>query len=166
MKLEKHLSNLSRVATAAKKQHEEKEKEQEQEKALHDKAVDITREIICSYISHNSLDHESLTKMINQVYECIKGLGIDKTASIDIASTIHTSYLVCLEDGKKMKMLTKHLKKQYNLTPAQYREKWNLPSDYPMVAPGYSKQRSAIAKRHGFGSQNVLSSQKGENIEN
>lgn len=153
MKLEKHLSNLSRVANAAKRQNEEKEKEQVQVQATHDRAVEVTSEIICSYVSHNSIDQDSLAKMINQVYECVKGLGIDKTASIDIPSTIHSSYLICLEDGKKMKMLTKHLKKQYNLTPAQYREKWNLPSDYPMVAPGYSKQRSAIAKKHGFGSQ-------------
>ena len=149
MKLDKHLIKLVKEKTL----QEDKVKKEEIANVSHEVATNMTKEIICSYVSHNTLDKKDLLEMIENVYDCLKDLGSDKKKTIDIASTIHNSYLICLEDGKKMKMLTKYLKQKYSLTPQAYRAKWSLPSDYPMVAPGYSKHRSAIAKKHGFGSK-------------
>ena len=98
--------------------------------------------------------------MIEQVYRTLEQVGkgpepeADKPIpAISVKKSIHPDYLVCLEDGKKLKMLKRHLKTSYDMSPEEYRERWNLPADYPMVAPNYAKQRSKLAKEIGLGRQ-------------
>ena len=99
-----------------------------------------------------------LSKIIRQVYSSLAELGGSPMASADrpepavpVKKSIHDDYIICLEDGKKLKMLKRHLKTSFNMTPEQYRERWNLGPDYPMVAPNYAKQRSSLAMKIGLG---------------
>jgi predicted transcriptional regulator len=119
----------------------------------------LTADVVAAYVSNNSLPTAHLADLIHAVYASLSGLGSapaePKIEPAKPATTIKKSitpdYLVCLEDGKKLKMLKRHLRSTYGMTPDDYRAKWNLPSDYPMVAPNYAAQRSEFAKKIGLG---------------
>lgn len=121
--------------------------------------VEYTADIVTSYVGHNNVPRKDLPDLIRQVHRSLGGLAnphIDSTISIVPAvapcKSVTADYIICLEDGKRFKSLKRHLRTSFNLSPDQYRQKWGLDPSYPMVAPGYSKKRSAIAKatRLGF----------------
>ena len=118
----------------------------------------MTAEVVASYVQNNPLPTIELTTIITAVHGSLKSLnGHDAEAStalepaVPVRKSITPEYLICLEDGKKLKMLKRHLRTAYGMTPEEYRMKWGLPADYPMVAPNYAKQRSAFAKKIGLG---------------
>ena len=123
----------------------------------------LVSEIVSSYVSNNDIDVSELPNFIQQVHRslCCAGSGEGFYLKgrfepiVPIADSVHPDYIVCLEDGRQLKMLKRHLKTAYNLTPEQYREKWALPHDYPMVAPNYAKRRSELAKDIGLGTQRL-----------
>lgn len=115
--------------------------------------------IVSAYVGNNAVTADALPPLINAVFSTLHGLGNDSEDQVEpapkpavpIKKSIQDDYLVCLEDGKKLKMLKRHLRTAYNLSPEEYRAKWGLPHDYPMVAPNYAKQRSEFAKKIGLG---------------
>ena len=118
----------------------------------------LTADIVAAHVSHNNVSISDLPGMIAKVHDALNGLGepvVEPEAplepAVSIRSSIKPDYIVCLEDGKKLKMLKRHLMTHYQLTPEQYRAKWNLPADYPMVAPNYAEQRRTLAKKIGLG---------------
>lgn len=119
----------------------------------------MTTEVVSAYASNNMLAPAQLSEVISTVFSTFAGLersgGGEKTEALKPAVPVRKSvtpdYIVCLEDGKKLKMLKRHLRSTYNMTPDEYRAKWGLPPDYPMVAPNYAEQRSAFAKKIGLG---------------
>jgi len=119
----------------------------------------LTAEIVAAHVSNNSVALGDLPQLIHSVYQTLSGAG-DGTAAaprpqpaVQIKKSVTADYIVCLEDGRKLKMLKRHLKTAYNMTPEQYRERWGLPHDYPMVAPNYAKQRSQLARDLGLGTK-------------
>lgn len=125
-----------------------------------DNLLSLTTEIVASHVSNNTVPLAELPQLIRQVYASLVTLGPDSASvapaerpepAVAIQKSILPDYIVCLEDGKKLKMLKRHLKTSYNLTPEEYRERWDLPPDYPMVAPNYAAQRSMLAKQIGLG---------------
>jgi predicted transcriptional regulator len=119
----------------------------------------MTANIVAAYVKNNNLPHSRLNEVIASVFKALKSLDssvveikaeVSKPA-IAIKKSITPDYLICLEDGKKLKTLKRHLRSTYNLTPDEYRAKWGLAADYPMVAPNYAAQRSAFAKQIGLG---------------
>lgn len=130
-----------------------------QEKSINqDELLALTTEIVSSYVSNNSVPVAELGALIGQVYATLDNLGTVQVVeepqlqpAVPIKKSIMPEYLVCLEDGKKLKMLKRHLKTSYNMTPEEYRERWGLPADYPMVAPNYASQRRDLAKKIGLG---------------
>ena len=120
----------------------------------------LTTEIVAAHVSNNTVSLSDLPQLINQVYNSLANIGTAPAAplsrpqpAVSIKKSVQPEYLVCLEDGKKFKSLKRHLRTQYNMTPEQYREKWGLPYDYPMVAPNYAAARSKLAKQMGLGQQ-------------
>lgn len=119
----------------------------------------LTTDIVASHVANNSVAVADLSYLIQQVYSALAGVGPAGAAAerpnpaVSIKRSITPDYVICLEDGKKLKMLKRHLKTRYNLSPDEYRERWGLPADYPMVAPNYAKQRSALAKKIGLGTK-------------
>ena len=123
----------------------------------------LTTEIVASHVSSNVVPVGDLSKLIQQVYAALasvtsSALGAGQAAerpepAVAIKKSVMPNYLICLEDGKKLKMLKRHLRTSYDLTPEQYRERWGLPADYPMVAPNYAKRRSVLAKKFGLGTK-------------
>lgn len=120
----------------------------------------LTADIVAAHVSNNSVAVGDLPRMIADVYDSLSGLGEALTPveeelvpAVAVRSSIKPDFLVCLEDGKKLKMLKRHLKTAYNMTPDDYRQRWGLPSDYPMVAPNYAAQRSKLAKEIGLGTR-------------
>ncbi len=118
----------------------------------------LTAQIAASYVGHNNVAANDMPQLIATIYQSLSRLGQGKDAlesrpepAISVRRSVAPDYIICLEDGKKLKMLKRHLKTAYNMTPEQYRERWNLPADYPMVAPNYAKQRSRLAKQIGLG---------------
>jgi predicted transcriptional regulator len=115
--------------------------------------------IVAAYVAHNPLPVNQISDAINTVYNTLRGIsgGVAAPVSealkpaVPVRRSITPEYLVCLEDGKKLKMLKRHLRAAYGLTPDEYRAKWGLPNDYPMVAPNYANQRSEFAKKIGLG---------------
>lgn len=120
-----------------------------------------TTEIVSSYVSNNAVQISEIPLVVEQVFKSLSGLKNDATVSVadrpqpavPIKRSITPDYLICLEDGKKLKMLKRHLKTAYNMTPEEYRERWGLSADYPMVAPNYAERRSALAKDIGLGTR-------------
>ncbi|MEQ9145017.1 MAG: MucR family transcriptional regulator [Parvibaculaceae bacterium] len=115
-------------------------------------------QIVAAYVSNNPLAAEDLPGMIESVHNVLLNLELDSAETdqssapaIDIDDSITDDYLICLEDGKKLKMLKRYLRSRYGLSPEEYRAKWGLPADYPMVAPNYAAQRSKLAKKIGLG---------------
>lgn len=123
--------------------------------------IAMVSEVVAAYVSNNEMKKEELPNFINLVHQSLSNAGRNQsynlraatTPAVSIEDSIKPDYLVCLEDGRKLKMLKRHLKTTYNMTPDQYRERWGLPSSYPMVAPNYSKQRTKIAKSVGLGTR-------------
>lgn len=120
----------------------------------------LTTEIVSSYVTNHSVPVEELPHLTRQVYATLAGIGQTPAESVDrpqpavpVKKSIHPDYIVCLEDGRKLKMLKRHLKTAYNMTPEEYRDRWGLPADYPMVAPNYARQRSSLAKKIGLGTK-------------
>ena len=123
--------------------------------------IELAADIVSAYVSNNSVPTGDLPTLINEVHSALLRVGggtveIPVEApkpAIPVKKSVTPDYIVCLEDGKKFKSLKRHLRTQYNMTPEQYREKWGLPVDYPMVAPNYAKARSELAKEMGLGQQ-------------
>jgi predicted transcriptional regulator len=123
--------------------------------------MELTASIVSAYVQHNSVPSAELPALIGQVHTALTrisgehGEALDDAPSpaIPVKKSIAPDYIICLEDGKKFKSLKRHLRTHYNLTPEQYREKWSLGSDYPMVAPNYAAARSHLAKQMGLGQQ-------------
>lgn len=119
----------------------------------------MTAQVVASYVGNNTMSSRQIAEVIRTVFTTLTGLDGAESGrnangqkpSVSIKKSITPEYIVCLEDGKRLKMLKRHLRTSYNLTPDEYRTKWGLPSDYPMVAPNYAKQRSAFAKKIGLG---------------
>ncbi len=123
--------------------------------------IELTAEIVSAYVSNNTVAAAEIPGLINQVYAAlsrVSGKSADAPAeplkpAVSVKKSITPEYIVCLEDGKKFKSLKRHLRTQYSITPEQYREKWGLGADYPMVAPNYAAARSQLAKQMGLGQQ-------------
>lgn len=123
--------------------------------------LELTSDVVASYVSNNQVAPDDITPLINQVFKALSNAGVDSLSiedrpqpAVPIKRSVTPDYLICLEDGKKLKMLKRHLKTAYNMTPDQYRERWGLPADYPMVAPNYAEKRSKLAKDIGLGTRN------------
>ncbi len=116
-----------------------------------------TTQIVASHLRHNSVALSDLPDAIKDVYRSLETVSgsqpsqQDSRPAVTIRRSVTPDYIVCLEDGKKLKMLKRHLRTAYNMTPEEYRHKWGLPADYPMVSPNYARQRSALAKKIGLG---------------
>lgn len=125
--------------------------------------IDLTASIVGAYIANNSVPIAGLTQLITDVHAALSRVQSGDNASeaviepirpaVPVKKSVTSDYIICLEDGKKFKSLRRHLKTHYNLSPDEYREKWGLPADYPMVAPAYAEARSNLAKRMGLGQQ-------------
>ncbi|KAA0681492.1 MucR family transcriptional regulator [Roseomonas genomospecies 6] len=119
----------------------------------------MTADIVSAYVSKNVLPAQQIPEVINTVYSSLTGLNTQPREvpseplkpAVPIRKSVTPEYIVCLEDGKKLKMLKRHLRSTYNMSPDEYRARWGLPPDYPMVAPNYAAQRSEFAKRIGLG---------------
>ncbi|HEU4877423.1 MAG TPA: MucR family transcriptional regulator [Sphingomicrobium sp.] len=125
-----------------------------------DTLITLTADIVAAHVSNNSVAVNDLPQLIANVHGALSGLGSGGAApevraepKVPIRSSIKPDYIVCLEDGKKLKMLKRHLMTHYQMTPDQYRQKWGLNSDYPMVAPNYAEQRRTLAKSIGLGTK-------------
>jgi predicted transcriptional regulator len=123
--------------------------------------IGLTAEIVSAYVSNNPVASSDIPALINQVHSAlvrvsngdVQSSGEPLKPAVPVKRSINPDYIVCLEDGKKFKSLKRHLRTQYEMTPEQYREKWGLPHDYPMVAPNYAAARSQLAKQMGLGQQ-------------
>jgi predicted transcriptional regulator len=123
--------------------------------------IDLTAKIVSAYLGHNPTPASEIPNLIGQVHAALLRVstGRQETSpepakpAVSVKKSMTPDYLVCLEDGKRFKSLKRHLRTQYNMTPEQYRDKWSLPADYPMVAPNYAAARSQLAKQMGLGQQ-------------
>lgn len=120
--------------------------------------LNLTSEIVAAHVANNEVKTEDLSDIIREVYGTLQSLNSNMAMrrsnlvpAIAIEDSVREDHIVCLEDGRKLKMLKRHLKSSYNMTPDEYRERWGLPNDYPMVAPNYAKRRSALAMEIGLG---------------
>jgi predicted transcriptional regulator len=123
--------------------------------------IELTANIVSAYVSNNSVPSSDIPNLINQVHAALKRVSGGQVVApaeplkpaVPVKRSVTPEYIVCLEDGQKFKSLKRHLRTRYNMTPDQYREKWSLPPDYPMVAPNYAAARSQLAKQMGLGQQ-------------
>ncbi len=130
-----------------------------EEKQITEGLVDLTADIVSAYVSNNAVVSGDLPSLINETYDALskaaakaaQPLTEELNPAVPIKKSVTPDYIVCLEDGKKFKSLKRHLRTHYELTPEEYRDKWNLPHDYPMIAPNYAAARSALAKKMGLG---------------
>ncbi len=117
--------------------------------------LEVTSRIVTAHVSNNTVAPADLPRLIITVHQALTDLGEETPSSaepaVSIKRSVRPDYIICLDDGKKFKMLKRHLRTTYNMSPEDYRAKWNLPSDYPMVAPEYAEQRSELAKKIGLG---------------
>ena len=121
--------------------------------------IELASQIVAAYVGRNAVEQADLPKLITEVHKALEQVagttrkddGHEPKPPVSIKKSITPDYLICFEDGKKFKSLKRHLRTHFNLTPEQYREKWNLPPDYPMVAPNYATSRSKLAKNMGLG---------------
>jgi predicted transcriptional regulator len=120
--------------------------------------LQLATDIVAAFVSNNSMDAAQLPGLLQEVHDAVRALAAGGTASagsqqpaVPVKKSVTADYVICLEDGKKLKMLKRYLRTQYGLSPEDYRRKWGLPADYPMVAPNYSKRRSEFAKDIGLG---------------
>ncbi|MBV5263197.1 MucR family transcriptional regulator [Pinisolibacter aquiterrae] len=124
--------------------------------------IDLAADIVSAYVSNNTVPAAELSGLIAEVYGALQrtstGVAPEPMPeplkpAVPVKKSVNPDFIVCLEDGKKFKSLKRHLRTQYNMTPEEYREKWGLPTDYPMVAPNYAQARSDLAKKMGLGQQ-------------
>ena len=123
--------------------------------------IELAADIVSAYVSNNSVPSSELPALINDVHNALLRVtsGVAPVVvealkpAVPAKKSITNDFIICLEDGKKFKSLKRHLRTQYNISPEEYREKWGLPADYPMVAPNYAKARSQLAKEMGLGQQ-------------
>ncbi|MGH7106237.1 MAG: MucR family transcriptional regulator [Acetobacteraceae bacterium] len=119
----------------------------------------LTAQIVSAHVSNNSVAPDALPALIQDVYRTLAGVGKESAPAekpqpaVPVKRSVFPDYIVCLEDGKKLKMLKRHLKTAYNMSPEQYRERWGLPAEYPIVAPNYTRHRSSLAKKIGLGTK-------------
>ena len=132
----------------------------------HDMLITLTADIVAAHVSNNSVAVSDLAALIENVHGALSGLS-EKEAeaarpepAVSVRSSIKPDYIVCLEDGKKLKMLKRHLMTHYGMTPDDYRQRWGLRADYPMVAPNYAKTRRELAKKIGLGTARTKSGRK------
>lgn len=129
------------------------------ENANANELLELTTEIVSAHVGNNSIALGDLPQLIQDVYKTLSIVGTTPAVperpkpAVPIKKSVFPDFVVCLEDGKKLKMLKRHLKTAFNMTPDQYRERWGLPPEYPMVAPNYAKHRSALAKKIGLGTK-------------
>lgn len=121
----------------------------------------LTAQIVSAHVSNNSVTPDALPSLIQDVYRTLAGVGREPAQpdkpqpAVPVKKSVFPDHIICLEDGKKLKMLKRHLKTAYDMTPEQYRERWSLPPDYPMVAPNYARHRSSLAKKIGLGTKST-----------
>jgi predicted transcriptional regulator len=123
--------------------------------------IDLTADIVSAYVSNNTVASTDLPGLINEVYGALQRTASTSSEpepeplkpAVPVKKSVMPDYIICLEDGKKFKSLKRHLRTHYNMTPEEYREKWDLGADYPMVAPNYAAARSELAKKMGLGQQ-------------
>ena len=123
--------------------------------------IDLTAEIVSAYVSNNTIPASEIPALIAQIHSALTRVSSGRAEApaepakpaVSVKKSMTADYLVCLEDGKRFKSLKRHLRTQYNMTPDQYRDKWALPPDYPMVAPNYAVSRSQLARKMGLGQQ-------------
>lgn len=123
--------------------------------------IELMADIVAAYVSNNTVSPGELTQLMGDVHNAllrvagapVEGPNEAPKPAIAVKKSVTPEYIVCLEDGKKFKSLKRHLRTQYNMSPEDYREKWGLPADYPMVAPNYAQARSQLAKKMGLGQQ-------------
>lgn len=119
--------------------------------------ITMTADIVAAHIVNNNVEIDALPSLIQAVYDALSGLGTRETVTerpepaVSVRASVKNDHIVCLEDGRKMKMLKRHLMVDHGMTPDEYRERWNLPSDYPMVAREYAERRRELAKKIGLG---------------
>lgn len=119
--------------------------------------LELTAEVVAAHVSNNTVPTEQLPQLIREIYGTLQSMDNqpapkeELVPAVPIKKSITRDFLICLEDGKKLKMLKRHLQTVYNLTPEEYRERWGLAADYPMVAPSYAERRSELAKQIGLG---------------
>lgn len=117
----------------------------------------LTAQIVSAHVSNNAVSRDALPELIQQVFSTLMAAGTEQAEperlqpAVPIKKSVFPEFIICLEDGKKLKMLKRHLQTSYGMTPEQYRERWSLPHDYPMVAPKYAEHRSELAKKIGLG---------------
>ncbi|UVI38124.1 MucR family transcriptional regulator [Qipengyuania spongiae] len=122
--------------------------------------ITLTSDIVAAHVSNNNVNVDEVPTLISSIYTALAGLGEQQTQeeappepAVSVRASVKPDYLVCLEDGKKLKMLKRYLRTNYDMSPEEYRERWNLPADYPMVAPNYAEKRRELAKKIGLGRQ-------------
>ena len=124
----------------------------------HSELLSLTSDIVSAHVSNNAVSTTDLPTLIETVFKKLSELGdqpaepeVELKPAVPIKRSVHDDYLVCLDDGKKLKMLKRHLKTAYDMSPDEYRARWGLPPDYPMVAPSYARKRQELAKKIGLG---------------
>ncbi len=129
--------------------------------------ITLTADIVSAHVSNNSVAVNDLPQLIQNVHSALTGLGVrvqepeaKPEPAVSVRSSVKPDYIVCLEDGKKLKMLKRHLMTHYQMTPDEYRTKWGLSADYPMVAPNYAEQRRTLAKKIGLGTKRRRTARK------
>ena len=134
---------------------------------LNETLITLTADIVSAHVSNNSVAVNDLPVLIQNVHNALNGLGAraeeaeaKPEPAVSIRSSVKPDFIVCLEDGKKLKMLKRHLMTHYQMTPDQYRQKWGLSGDYPMVAPNYAEQRRTLAKKIGLGTKRRKTARK------
>ncbi|GMM94584.1 MucR family transcriptional regulator [Qipengyuania sp. MTN3-11] len=120
--------------------------------------ITLTSDIVAAHVANNNVQVVDVPTLIETVYSALSGLGIETQPeeerpepAVSVRASVKPDYLVCLEDGKKLKMLKRYLRTNYDMSPEEYRQRWDLPSDYPMVAPNYAEKRRELAKKIGLG---------------
>lgn len=129
------------------------------EQSSQNELLTLTTEIVAAHVANNTVPVSDLPQLIQEVFRTLATVGSVPAVAerpqpaVNVKKSVTPDYIVCLEDGKKLKMLKRHLKTAYNMTPEEYRERWSLPPDYPMVAPNYAQHRSNLAKKIGLGTK-------------
>lgn len=116
-----------------------------------DQLLAFTAQIVSAYVGKHDVALQDVPNVVRVVHDALATVGENLRPAVPIAKSVMPDYIVCLEDGKKLKMLKRYLKAAYNMTPEEYREKWGLGADYPMVAPNYAQKRSSLARKSGLG---------------
>lgn len=135
------------------------------DKPSHTDLLNLTSQIVSAHVSNNGVQTDDLPDLIQKVYKTLSNVEQDSPLSmlerpqpaVPIKKSVTPDFIICLEDGKQLKMLKRHLKTAFDMSPEEYRERWGLPHDYPMVAPNYAKKRSSLAKEIGLGKNDTAS---------